>query len=113
MQTPLMLNKNIEFCNGVNTTIVNNSMFLLKIRMSFYKILIKIHLSMCLALKKRPFTKERKRKTKVKTNTTSSDCFEKTIIKYVNSCEFKIVYKHCLYFSFAHYIRRGRQIEAV
>ena len=27
--------------------------------------------------KKRPFTKERKRKTKVKTNTTISDCFEK------------------------------------
>ena len=41
------------------------------------------------------FTKERKRKKKVK-NTTIKGCFEKNIMKSVNSCKFKIVYKHCL-----------------
>ena len=44
-----------------------------------------------LSSKKRPFTKERKIKMKVTTNTTISDCLNK--IKYVNSCEFKIVYE--------------------
>ena len=57
--------------------------------------LIKMHLVMCLALNKRPFTKERKKKKKVK-NTTIRGCFEKNIMTPVNSCKFKIVYKHCL-----------------
>ena len=54
-----------------------------------------MHLVVCLALNKRSFTKERKRKKKVK-NTMTRGYFEKNIMKSVNSCIFKIVYKHCL-----------------
>ena len=51
---------------------------------------------MCLALNKRPFTKERKKEEESKTIRRSGDALKKNIMKSVNSCKFKIVYKHCL-----------------
>ena len=59
-----------------NTTIVKKTKFLLKSRMSFYKILIKINLGMYLALKNVRLQKKKKKK-KVKTNRKIMDCFEK------------------------------------
>ena len=66
-----------------------------EIEKEFIQILIKMHLVMCLAPNKRPFTKERKKEEEMK-NATIRGCFEKNIMKSVNSCKFKIVYKHCL-----------------
>ena len=55
-----------------------------------------MHLVMCLALNKRPLTKERQKEEESKKHTTIRGCFEKNIMKSVDSCKFKIVYKHCL-----------------
>ena len=54
-----------------------------------------MHLVMCLALNKRPFTKERKKEEESKKNTTIRGCFEKNIMKSVNLCKFKIVFLIC------------------
>ena len=60
-----------------NTAIVNKIKVFVEIENEFIQILIKMHLIMCLALNKRPFTKERKKEEESKKNTTIKGCFEK------------------------------------
>ena len=76
-----------------NTVVVKKIKVFVEIENEFIQVLIKMHLVMCLALNKRSFTKERKKEEK---NTTIRGCFEKNIMKSVNSCNYKVVYKHCL-----------------
>ena len=54
-----------------------------------------MHLVMCLALNKRLFTKERKKEEESIKIRRSGAALKKKM-KSVNSCEFKMVYKHCL-----------------
>ena len=75
---------------------------------------------MCLALNERPFTKERKKEEESITRRRSGTALKKNIMKPVNSCKFKIVYKHCLicvycriFQNSVHHIRRLRQTDAV
>ena len=65
-----------------NTVIVNKIKVFVEIENEFIQILIKMHLVMCLALNKRPFTKERKKEEESK-KTTIRGCFEKNIMKFV------------------------------
>ena len=50
-----------------NTAIVKKIKVFVEIENEFIQTLIKIHLVMCLALNKRPFTKERKKEEESKT----------------------------------------------
>ena len=60
-----------------NMAIVKKIKVFVEIRNEFIQILIKIHLVMCLALNKRPFTKERKKEEESKTIPRSGDALKK------------------------------------
>ena len=58
-----------------------------EIENEFIQILIKMHLVMCLALNKRPFTKERKKEEESKTIRRPGAALEKKFMNSVNSCK--------------------------